>query len=172
MSTYGYMRVPISYKDRFIAIDEINRGIGIKTTARVTSKEESVRSVDMWRIPKGKIWDIFTRVSNQANQEFKYDIEGIQDVQYLEYNVGDYYDIHSDIDNGIGGQRKISMTWTLNDDYEGGDLRIYYGGEKVVIHNKSTEVVAFTSFMNHSVSIINKGTRKVLVCWIKGKRWQ
>lgn len=172
MSSYGYMRVPISSKDRFIAIDEINRGIGIKTTARVTSKEESVRSVDMWRIPKGKIWDIFTRVSNQANQEFKYDIEGIQDVQYLEYNVGDYYDIHSDIDNGIGGQRKISMTWTLNDDYEGGDLRIYYGGEKVVIHNKSTEVVAFTSFMNHSVSIINKGTRKVLVCWIKGKRWQ
>lgn len=172
MSAYGYMLIPISAKDKFIAIDEINRGIGVKTTARVTSKDESVRSVDMWRIPKGKIWDIFRRLSQKANQEFQYDIEGIQDVQYLEYNVGDYYDIHSDIDNGLGGNRKISMSWTLNEDYEGGNLRIYYDGETINISNKSNEVVAFTSFMNHSVSIINKGKRKVLVCWIKGKRWK
>ena len=172
MSAYGYMRIPISTRDRFVAVDEINRGIGIQQPARVTSHEDNVRSVKMWRIPKGKIWDIFRRVSQQANKEFQYDIDDIQDVQYLEYGVGDYYDIHTDINDGLGGQRKISMTWTLNDDYEGGDLRIYYGGEKVVIHSESTEVVAFTSFMNHSVSIINKGTRKVLVCWIKGSRWK
>lgn len=172
MSAYGYMIVPISTKDRFLAIDEINRGIGIKQQAKVTSNEANVRSVDMWRIPKGKIWDIFRRVSQQANKEFQYKIEGIQDVQYLEYNVGDYYDIHSDINNNTGAFRKISMSWTLNDDYEGGDLRIYYGGEKVVIRNKSTEVVAFTSFMNHSVSIVSKGTRKVLVCWMRGEKWQ
>ena len=172
MSAYGYMRIPISSKDRFVAVDEINRGIGIQQPARVTSHEDNVRSVKMWRIPKGKIWDIFRRVSQQANKEFQYDIDDIQDVQYLEYQVGDYYDIHSDIDDGEGGKRKISMTWTLNEDYDGGNLRIYYGGEVVTINSNSLEVVAFTSFMNHSVSIINKGTRKVLVCWIKGKRWK
>jgi len=170
---YGLIKIPITQKDSMLARTEISSGVGIKTTAKTTTNDENQRSVNMWRIPQNTwIWGFFTGISKIANREFDYDISGIQDIQYLEYKVGDYYVTHSDINDGAGGERKISMSWTLNDDYEGGDLKIYHGGEKVVIDNKSSEIVAFTSFMDHSVSIVTKGKRKVLVCWIKGNRWR
>jgi predicted 2-oxoglutarate/Fe(II)-dependent dioxygenase YbiX len=170
---YGYIKIPIENKDLMRARTEIAEGIGIETEARTTSQGENQRSVKMWRIPAGSfIWNFFEKITSVANSEFDYDITGIQDIQYLEYETGDYYVTHTDINDGDGGERKISMSWTLNDDYEGGELKIYHGGERVVINNKSNEIVAFTSFMDHSVSIVTNGTRKVLVCWIRGKRWR
>lgn len=170
---YGYIKIPITNKDLMRARTEIASNIGVQTEAKTTSNIKNQRSVKMWRIPPNSwIWKFFSEISEIANQEFDYEIDGIQDIQYLEYEQGDYYITHTDINDGAGGERKISMSWTLNDDYEGGDLKIYFGGESVVINNKSDEVIAFTSFMDHSVSEITNGKRQVLVCWIKGKRWR
>ena len=108
----------------------------------------------------------------EINKIFNYRISAIQDIQYLEYSQGDYYKAHSDINNEIGSTRKISISWVIDDEYEGGDLKINYGGEEVVINKTTEQLIAFTSFMTHEVTPIISGVRKVLVCWVSGESWR
>ena len=170
---YGAQLIPVSQKDRMIAFTELSKGIGIKTDANVKSYLLDYRRVDMWRIPLDSgIGEIFKRVGDDANKAFNYNANDIGDIQYLEYKVGDYYNIHSDIDNGQACQRKISMSWVLNSDYEGGDFKIYEHGDSTVINLTPSNVLAFTSFYNHSVSMVTSGIRKALVCWYIGDSWK
>jgi Rps23 Pro-64 3,4-dihydroxylase Tpa1-like proline 4-hydroxylase len=169
---YGCQLIPVSKKDKMVALTEIRTGIGIKTEAN-TNSIDGYRQVNMWRIPKpSKIYNIFERAGRKANDIFNYDIDEIGDIQYLEYNVGDYYNIHSDIDNGLASKRKISMSWVLNSDYEGGDFKMYEHGESQTLNITPDNILAFTSFYNHSVSVVTKGVRRVLVCWYTGESWR
>lgn len=172
-SFYGMNAIPVSRKDKMVAMTELASGIGIKTQAKTTNVDNPSRKVDMWRIPKpSKIYDIFDKAGKEANKNFNYDITEIGDIQYLEYKVGDFYNIHSDVDNGTASKRKISMSWVLNSDFEGGDFNIYAHGEKIAVNITPSNILAFTSFYDHSVSIVTKGVRRCLVCWYIGEQWR
>ena len=173
--TYGVVKLPINRADLVSARVELSSGVGVQEDAKVNFgvDDKLTRKVKMWRIPlESKIGGLFHVYAVELNKIFNYRISAIQDIQYLEYSIGDFYKTHTDINCEIGSTRKISISWILDDDFEGGHLKIMSGGEEVVIENKENELVAFTSFMNHCVTPVTKGTRKVLVCWINGDSWR
>jgi predicted 2-oxoglutarate/Fe(II)-dependent dioxygenase YbiX len=64
------------------------------------------------------------------------------------------------------------MSYVLNDDFEGGDLEFFHGGETYVINAKEESLIAFTSFINHRVKKVTQGVRKALVVWVNGESWR
>ena len=145
----------------------------------------------------GFVWHYIMR----ANREnFMYDIEGIDtnEIQYTEYQKGEYYDWH--IDDNIGrcmindrvltsadnhgesiailnGEyiRKLSFSIQLSDpeDYEGGELEFKVGKEESFFApNKKGTVIIFDSRTLHRVREVKSGVRKSLVGWVVGPRWK
>ena len=170
---YGIVTLNISRADLIQARLELSSGVGDETKADVNNKDTGTRRVRMWRMPLNcKIAQLFHKYTVEINKIFNYRLSAIQDIQYLEYSQGDYYKAHSDINNEIGSTRKISISWVIDDEYEGGDLKINYGGEEVVINKTTEQLIAFTSFMTHEVTPIISGVRKVLVCWVSGESWR
>ena len=69
--------------------------------------------------------------------------------------------------------RKISISWVLNQGFKGGDLQFFDDGGEIVTYNSvPNKLVSFTSFLNHRVTPVTSGIRKVLVCWIFGEQWR
>ena len=68
--------------------------------------------------------------------------------------------------------RKISMSYVINDDFDGGELEFFHGGEKIIINATKDSLIAFTSFINHRVHKVTRGVRKALVVWVNGESWR
>ena len=122
-----------------------------------------------------KMMDLSIEANNTLWQfDLKHMPEGIQ---YTEYYAteGGHYTWHQDIGPGILSQRKVSITVQLSDtnDYEGGDLEIWQGGDAIIKcpRGKGT-VVIFPSYMMHRVTPITKGTRKSFVLWVGGEHYK
>ena len=64
-----------------------------------------------------------------------------------------------------------NSTIFLNNDYTGGDLRIFCG-EEVVIKNNIGVLVTFPSWYFHQADEVLSGERKVLVSFLKGERFE
>jgi len=145
----------------------------------------------------GFVWHYIMR----ANREnFMYDIEGIDsnEIQYTEYQKGEYYDWHIDDDitrcmvndnvltsadnHGeniaiLNGEyiRKLSFSIQLSDpeDYEGGELEFNVNNEeRFFAPNKKGTVIIFDSRIQHRVREVKSGVRKSLVGWVVGPRWK
>lgn len=145
----------------------------------------------------GFVWHYIMRANHE---NFMYDIEGIDtnEIQYTEYQKGEYYDWH--IDDNIGrcmindrvltsadnhgesiailnGEyiRKLSFSIQLSDpeDYEGGELEFKVGKEESFFApNKKGTVIIFDSRTLHRVREVKSGVRKSLVGWVVGPRWK
>jgi len=121
-----------------------------------------------------------------------------ESAQFTQYEVGGYYNWHydgqSDADgmyrkkenkkkispNWVGKVRKLSVTLTLNDDYEGGEFEILSDP----YHDKETDtmtqeirtpdikspgsLVVFPGFLYHRVAPVTKGIRHSIVLWCLG----
>ena len=95
---YGVIKLPIEQADLVTAIMELSSGVGAKEEAKVNYNEKTnmTRKVDMWRIPmSSKIAEMFHKYAVELNKIFNYKVSGIQDIQYLEYSVGDFYKTHT-----------------------------------------------------------------------------
>ena len=71
--------------------------------------------------------------------------------------------------------RKISVTVQLSgpDEYEGGDLQIWSGGQYPMTAPRGRgNVVIFPSFMMHRVTPVTSGTRKSFVLWLGGGHYK
>tara|TARA_R100000655_G_scaffold13266_1_gene29920 strand:+ start:1592 stop:2128 length:537 start_codon:yes stop_codon:yes gene_type:complete len=144
-----------------------------KLEAGTTKVQGSVRNCLIVRVSRqSEIYKYFEDAKNIINGGFNYHIDGIQDIQLIVYRKGHYYQWHTDIDNDLGSTRKISTTLMLNDNYEGGDMNFFHDGEEKKITLVKRDLLAFTSFMNHSVDMVTKGERRVIVAWYKGKPWR
>ena len=137
----------------------------------------------------------------KANREnFMYDIEGIDsnEIQYTEYQKGEYYDWHIDDDitrsmindkvltsadnHGeniaiLNGEyiRKLSFSIQLSDpeDYEGGELEFNVNNEEhFFAPNKKGTIIIFDSRIQHRVREVKSGVRRSLVGWVVGPRWK
>lgn len=126
------------------------------------------------------IYDKIGLLSKIANDEmFNFDIHNMpEQIQYTEYystNKG-HYDWHMDLGStGFMKFRKISVTVQLSDsnEYEGGDLQIWSGGQQPNTAPKGKgNVVIFPSFMMHRVTPVTKGTRKSFVLWLGGESFK
>ena len=124
---------------------------------------------------------LFHSVNLYNKQEWNYNIDGLDAVQYGIYPVGGKYDWHRDdemdppILNNKKLMRKLSMTIWLNDpnEYEGGELDIEIQGPRAdqryeTLKLSKGSIVIFKSDKWHRVRPVTSGVRKSLVTWFRG----
>ena len=143
---------------------------------RVSRYDKIERSAEVVFVKETWLLEELFSLLNYANNECQWNfiINGIEDVQITKYNVGDFYNYHTD-GNGVttndeGLTRKLSMSIILNDDYEGGEFEIW--GDNMPIKYKTGTVILFPSYFVHKVNPITKGIRYSLVAWFGGPKFQ
>lgn len=136
------------------------------------------------------VYDLIFQYLHDANEKSGWDfyIKSAAKVQITKYNIGGFYDFHTDgrsdnlstynrPDNALynGNVRKISMSILLNDDFEGGEFQFAgYRDGKCTIEKPNPEfkstgsVLIFPSCMEHRVTEITKGSRYSLIAWFLG----
>jgi PKHD-type hydroxylase len=149
--------------------------------AKVMGDNNNIRKSDIkWMYPDDKSFWVYERIcelAKQANDKlWKFNIHSVIDaIQYtVYYEGGGHYDWHMDIGSSTINHRKISCTVQLSDpdEYEGGDLEIWTGGEFQTIERKQGCAILFPSFLMHRVTPVTKGTRKSLVLWMGGDHYK
>lgn len=142
-----------------------------------TSLPTNFRKVQAWRLDQKEsiTAELISHAVIELNQVYNYKVSGIQDMQYLEYHADDNakYDWHIDASSGLASMRKVSISWVLNKGFVGGNLQFFGDGGEIVTYNSTpNKLVSFTSFLNHRITPVTAGIRKVLVCWIMGEQWR
>jgi PKHD-type hydroxylase len=154
-----------------------------KATTLDGNSEKEVRSSRIKWIPKNKEWDwLYQKLMNMAveanNSIWDFDlISADEKIQYTEYLAEDegHYTWHQDIGPGMASQRKVSITVQLSesDEYEGGDLELWRGGNNVVAAQRGAGVtVLFPSYLMHRVTKVTKGKRRSFVLWVGGQHYK
>jgi PKHD-type hydroxylase len=144
---------------------------------------KQIRSSSVKWIPKNEEWmwlyeKLMSYASTANNEVWKFNLISAQElIQYTEYydSAEGHYDWHQDIGPGIGSQRKVSITVQLSepDEYEGGDLEMWSGGNHVAVAERGAGVVfIFPSYMMHRVTKVTKGTRRSFVLWVGGDHYR
>jgi PKHD-type hydroxylase len=133
-----------------------------------------------WMHPDEKSFWVYDKISyyiHQANNElWKFNLHSLMDsIQYtVYYEGGGHYDWHVDIGPNTINHRKVSITIQLSDpdEYEGGDLEIWTGGDIKTIERKQGCAIIFPSFLMHRITPITKGIRRSLVLWVGGDSYK
>lgn len=147
------------------------------------SSDKKVRSSRIKWIPMNDQWNwLYTKLVNMAKdangQMWNFDLYSApEQIQYTEYLAEDegHYTWHQDIGPGMGSHRKISITVQLSDadEYEGGDLEMWKGGETLQQAPRGAGVVfIFPSYMMHRVTPVTKGLRRSFVLWVGGNQYK
>jgi PKHD-type hydroxylase len=145
--------------------------------------DKSVRSSSVKWIPQDEKWQwLYKRLMElavEANDTlWKFDLISAPElIQYTEYYDSEegHYDWHQDIGPNEGSLRKVSITVQLSeaDEYEGGDLQLWKGGNSVINSARGAGVVVvFPSYLMHRVSKVTKGTRRSFVLWVGGQHYK
>ena len=151
-------------------------------TANEKQREKNIRkSKIVWLRDKCLTEQLFYSVNLYNQQNWNYDLDGCDGIQYGTYSDGGFYDWHIDEEseihniNGKALIRKLSMTIWLNDpnEYEGGEFDIEVKGPfEDIRYNtlklKKGSIVIFPSDMWHRVRPVTSGVRKSLVTWFRG----
>jgi PKHD-type hydroxylase len=154
-----------------------------KATTLDGNSEKDVRSSRIKWIPKNKQWEwLYQKLMNMAvdanDNLWDFDlISADEKIQYTEYLADDegHYTWHQDIGPGMASQRKVSITVQLSesDEYEGGDLELWRGGNNVVTAERGAGVtVLFPSYLMHRVTKVTKGKRRSFVLWVGGQHYK
>ena len=125
---------------------------------------------------------LFHSINLYNKQQWNYNVDGLDSIQYGIYPVGGKYDWHCDdetndsIINDRKLTRKLSITIWLNDpdEYEGGEFDIEVLGPREKGKRYKTlklskgSIVIFKSDKWHRVRPVTSGVRKSLVTWFRG----
>jgi PKHD-type hydroxylase len=147
------------------------------------SDTNDIRSSSIKWIPQTPEWAwlyerLMACIEEANNALWHFDLfSAPEEIQYTEYYASEsgHYDWHQDFGPGIANTRKISVTVQLsdNDDYEGGELEIWGGGNMIYECPRGVgNVVIFPSYMMHRVKEVTKGTRRSFVLWVGGSHFK
>jgi PKHD-type hydroxylase len=124
---------------------------------------------------------VFRRVTdivlNLNEKFFKFDLFGLNEgFQFTNYEApSGKYGKHVDRGTNIL-VRKLSISIQLTDpeEYEGGELKLYDGGEEegTLMYKTQGTLIMFPSYVLHEVMPVTKGTRNSLVTWVTGKQFK
>jgi PKHD-type hydroxylase len=175
---------PWAYWDNLFTEDECKEIIRIgtlldRTDAGVSNKNVVAKDVRIckvaWMENNKETKFIYEKISNAVvslnERFFKFDLTGFaEDFQFTEYNAPDnFYTYHIDksYDFAI---RKLSATLQLTpqEQYEGGELELFYEQEPNKMKKDVGRLVVFPSHTLHRVLPVTKGTRHSLVGWVNG----
>jgi len=181
-------------------VDIIEKDISVYDSSKTQSLligdkiNESKRNSENTWIPTsywlgGFMWHYIQR----ANREnFLYDLTAIdnESMQYTFYNVGQFYDWHTDSSLAIYKKpenfdqtlvpaaeyiRKLSVILQLSneEDYQGGNIELISDeGEVYTAPKEKGTFIVFDSRTKHRVTEITSGLRKSVVAWVVGPRWK
>ena len=122
-------------------------------------------------------WEwVFSRVDaaiaelNASTWEFE--IGGTDAIQYTSYGFGNFYGAHFDNGSKATLNRKLSVSIQLSSpsDYWGGALRLWSMNESVNASKEQGAMIVFPSYLMHVAKPVFRGTRKVLVSFVKGEQ--
>ena len=160
--------------------------IPYKRAVTAAGATEDRKSNIKW-IPQSEEWQwLYQKLMNMAseanNQMWNFDLHSAPElIQYTEYEATEFgkYDWHQDVGDHAMSIRKVSITVQLSDseEYEGGDLCFWQGGESldknnIIAPRGKGNVVLFPSYLFHSVKPVTKGTRKSFVLWLGGGHYK
>lgn len=145
--------------------------------------KNSIRNTDVVFYPcKSDLGKFFKQNARTVNKEMNwfFNMDKIETIQILKYNVGSFYKTHMDLHKpkkGIGfhqKQRKISCSLVLNnpDEYTGGDfiLSDIVNQQQINFKEKLTkgDLLIFPSFIPHTIEELTSGHRYSATAWIEG----
>jgi PKHD-type hydroxylase len=153
------------------SLDQVLAGINVKN---VVDKDIRICNV-AWMENNKDTKFIYEKISSaiiSLNERFfKFDVTGFtEDFQFTEYNAPDnFYTYHTD-SYYASPVRKLSVTLQLTpqEQYEGGDLELFYDTEPKKMKKDVGRLVVFPSYTLHRVLPVTKGTRHSLVGWVNG----
>lgn len=154
-------------KDAEVGDNEKNSKIRKSKVSWITHTQES-----------NFLYDQLAYIARCLNgQFFEYDLFGfVEDMQYTRYESdGGHYNWHLDRGGVQPAPRKLSFVMQLSDpdEYEGGDLEFWVGGDEPIKAKKQKGLIyVFPSFVLHRVTPVTKGTRKSLVVWAAGPKFK
>jgi PKHD-type hydroxylase len=146
-----------------------------------TKGESDVRDSKIsWLYPIDGIDWVFRRVTNitlNLNERFfKFDLFGLDEgFQFTNYVApSGKYGKHVDRSMNMPVRKlSISIQLTNHEEYEGGELILYDGGEEgVTMHKTQGTLVIFPSYVLHEVMPVTKGERNSLVTWVTGNQFK
>ena len=156
-----------------------NKGL-IKGTTKGNVKDVRDSKIS-WLYPiDGMDW-VFRRVTDMTlslnERFFKFDLFGINEgFQFTNYEApSGKYGKH--VDRAVNmSVRKLSISIQLTnpEEYEGGELKLYYGDdeEAIVMDKTQGTLIMFPSYVLHEVMPVTKGERNSLVTWVTGKQFK
>ena len=103
-------------------------------------------------------------------ERYRFSIYGMEPIQIIRYETGDFFDEHFDFGPGDPSRRKISLVIQLSDpaDYQGGELIL---GGQITMPAKRGAGCAFPSWLAHRVDKVRSGVRYSLAAWAKGNHF-
>lgn len=151
--------------------------------AAIGANKKSQVSVITWLEIKEQLKKLETLLFDVNLKYFKYDLVPIDDTHFV--NINDYdsdnssYDWHIDC-NQYPSKYDMKITCLLNlssEKYEGGELLLsgIIGKEKELIDTqfgKPGFALLFTSYRQHKVTPVIKGSRRTLSYWSRGPAWR
>lgn len=175
VENWAWMRDIFSHQE-LDAIINIGNSVEIERASTFGGSDPKIRdSYVNFLYPNEMTTWVFQRLAaaiNSINQQFfRFDLSAMeQGLQFTRYQApGEHYEWH--IDRGTEtGSRKLSLSLQLSDpdDYEGGDLELWFGGEPLKASRQRGFMTFFPSYVMHRVSPVTSGTRYSLVCWVSG----
>ena len=159
---------PIITQQRVFSVEECNKIINCKSTISYKADNSPVNIIDdieenNWI--RNRLEDALLKI-NKRNYRFK-DTEVYEKIGIKTYNSCEGFKWHGD---GID-LRRLTIILFLNNDYTGGDLRVFRGEEVVIKHNIGV-LVAFPSWYFHQADKVLSGERKVLITWLVGEKFE
>lgn len=172
-------------KDNVFSFDQISE---ILTIGRRFSREDATtgnnqlnsairRSKVSWISPNQVTEWIYRNLTDAVNEVndnfFKYDLTMIENLQFTYYKEQEssFYTKHVDpIVWNNPHNRKLSFVVQLSDpsEYDGGDLKLHYSDQPIVVPKQRGLVTFFPSFVLHEVTEVTRGDRYTLVGWVHG----
>jgi len=158
-------------------------GLGNKDGIK-TSFNKKIRDAEIGWLKAPWILDWIKEPALRGNRDiFKYNLSGLEDIQFTKYTTGQHYDWHIDMGESEKSThcRKLSMIIPLTDpsEYTGGEVEFHSllsppeGKRKITPITKNEfkgqgTIILFPSIIWHRVKPITKGIRYSLVGWWSG----
>lgn len=134
--------------------------------------DTDIRDVSRYPLPVDRgITAALVGLGLQCNFEhYKFDINRAAQSEMLRYDAHGHYVPHIDtfLSPSSEDVRKLTVLLFLNDDFEGGNLFIQDGHDRMYPPQKAGDVVIFPSFLLHGVEPVTAGVRRSLVTWMVG----
>ena len=123
------------------------------------------------------LYDKLVLAVNHANStNYHKTLYGITPLQYSEYDskyngfYGPHLDAYPRIKDGMYRSLSFSLQLTPENEYEGGDLKIFNDNIVYMANKKIGSITFFDSTSLHEVTPVTSGFRKSVVGWVLGPR--